>query len=123
MTRGLLLSLLWASVWGMATAQEVLPGEKLVRAQCMQCHTLGKGEPHGVGPNLFGIIGRKGGAAEGFSYSEGYRRVLTGKPWDTDLMDRWLTDTQSVAPGNGMTYFQDNPRKRKLIVDYLSSLK
>lgn len=123
MTARLLMSLSWVALCGLATAQDALPGEKLVRSQCVQCHTLGKGEPHGVGPNLFGIIGRQGGAAEGFAYSEGYRAALAGKPWDLGLMDRWLTDTQAVAPGNGMTYFQDDPRKRKLIVDYLARLK
>jgi cytochrome c len=38
------------------------------------------------------------------------------------LLDRWLTDTQAVAPGNGMTYFQDDAVKRKKSILFLESL-
>ena len=48
---------------------------------------------------------------------------MKGKTWERALLDRWLTDTQSVAPGNTMVYFQDDPKKRAALIEYMQSLK
>jgi cytochrome c len=106
-----------------AFAQPESPGEKLARSQCLQCHTLGRGEPHGVGPNLYGLLGRPAGAATGFAYSEKFSAAMKGRTWNATLVDQWLKDTQALAPGNGMTYVQDDARKRKLIIGYIQTLK
>jgi len=98
-------------------------GERLVKAACVQCHTVGKGEPHGAGPALHGLIGREAGSAPGFTYSAPFMAALKGKVWDAALLERWLTDTQAVAPGNGMSYFEDDKKKRAEIARYLQSLK
>jgi len=86
---------------------------------CSQCHTLGQGEGPGNGPNLFGIIGKQAGSAQGFTYSPGFLAVMSGKTWDPELLDRWLTDTQALAPGTGMVYFQDDPATRKKLIQFL----
>ncbi len=117
-----LLALLTLTAARMAAGAES-PGETMTRSQCLQCHTLGAGEPHGVGPNLHGLIGRAAGTAPGFAYSEKFLAAMKGRVWDAALVERWLKDTQALAPGNGMTYFQDDARKRKLIVGYLQTLK
>jgi cytochrome c len=49
--------------------------------------------------------------------------AMRGQSWDRALLERWLTDTQQVAPGNNMLYLQDDPKKRKLLLDYLETLK
>ena len=98
-------------------------GERLAKSACAQCHTFGKGEPPGAGPNLYGLIGRPAGAAAGFDYSAPFLAALKGKTWDPSLIERWLTDTQQVAPGSGMIYFQDDPQKREELIKYLASLK
>lgn len=120
--RSILLAMSITALAGTAAGAET-PGEKLARSQCLQCHTLGAGEPHGAGPNLHGLIGRAAGSAPGFVYSEKFMSAMKGRVWDAALVDQWLKDTQALAPGNGMTYFQDDARKRKLIVGYLQALK
>src|SRR5215211_1805048 len=70
---------------------------ELTVKQCSQCHTFDKGEKHGQGPNLFGLLGREAAAAPGFVYSEGIKEALQGQVWDTALLERWLTDTLSVG--------------------------
>lgn len=106
-----------------AGADELSVGKTLVSNHCAACHTFGKGEPAGQGPNLFGIVGRQAGIAEGFSYSNGFRNNMANRTWDSKLLDRWLTDTQALAPGSGMVYFQDDAVKRARIIRYLATLK
>lgn len=91
----------------------------LVKNSCASCHTFRKDEPNGQGPNLYGLIGSKAGSARGFAYSAAFKKALSGKVWTPELLDAWLTDTQQVAPDSLMTYFQDDARLRKQIVDYL----
>lgn len=97
-------------------------GKKLTTSNCAVCHTFGKDEPSGQGPNLFGIFGRPVASAPGFKYSAGMKAAAPGKVWDSKLLDAWLTDTQTVAPGNAMTYFEGDEARRQKIIAYLRTL-
>jgi len=76
-------------------------GEK-VFAKCAACHTVNSGGANGIGPNLFGIVGKPHGAHPGFAYSDG----LKSKPgnWDFAAMNEWLTSPRDYAPGTKMTF-------------------
>ena len=104
-------------------ADDLTAARELTIRQCSQCHTFEKGEKHGQGPNLFGLIGREAAAAPGFVYSEGIKESLKGQVWDAALLDRWLTDTLAVAPRAQMVYFQDDPKVRAKLIRYLQSLQ
>ena len=107
-----------------AQAQDdVAAGRKLALNQCGVCHAFKAGEPGRQGPELFGVIGRNAGSVAGFGYTDAFTKALGGKPWDATLLDRWLTDPQSVAPGTIMLYRQDDPEKRALLIRYLGSLQ
>jgi cytochrome c len=110
-----------ALLHGAAAADDSL-GQRLAQSSCVQCHTFGRGEPHGAGPNLFGLLGRPAAAAAGFEFSKPYSDAMKGKTWDRALLQRWLADTQAVAPGSGMIYFQDDASKRDALIGYLESL-
>ncbi|AET93221.1 cytochrome c class I [Burkholderia sp. YI23] len=97
-------------------------GKKLTTNNCAVCHTFNKGEPNGQGPNLFGIIGKPLASEPGFKYSAAMKAAATGKVWDEKLLDAWLTDTQIVAPGNAMTYFEGDEARRQKIIAYLRTL-
>lgn len=103
-------------------ADDLSMTEKLASNHCAVCHTFQKGEPNGQGPNLFGLIGRTAGSVPGFAYSDGFQKAMAGAVWDRNLLDAWLLDTQTVAPGNAMTYFQEDPVKRARIIQYIQSL-
>jgi cytochrome c len=107
----------------LGAADDLSAARELTIRQCSQCHTFEKGDKHGQGPNLFGLLGREAGSAPGFVFSDGYKEALKGQIWDTALLDRWLTDTLSVAPRAQMIYFQDDPKVRAKLIRYLESLQ
>lgn len=104
-------------------ADDLAAARQLTVTQCSQCHTFDKGEKHGQGPNLFGLIGRPAAAVPGFVFSPGIKEALQGKVWDKALLDKWLTDTIGVAPKAQMIYFQDDPEVRGMLMQFLESLK
>jgi cytochrome c len=107
---------------GIARADDLELAQKLATNHCAVCHTFDKGGPPGQGPNLFGLIGRKAASETNFTYSDGYKKAMTGKVWDESTLDAWLTDSQTVAPGSAMVYSQDDPAKRQKIITYIKSL-
>ncbi|HZR02770.1 MAG TPA: cytochrome C [Burkholderiales bacterium] len=107
----------------LAEEDDLEKAKRLTERDCQQCHTFKKGEQHGQGPNLFGLIGRPAASAPGFVYSPGIREALQGKVWTRELLDQWLTDTIAVAPKAQMVYFQDDPKVRARLIRYLESLK
>ena len=58
-----------------ANAQDAAAGEK-VFVVCKACHQIGDNAKNVVGPVLNGLIGRKAGSVDGYSYSENTKRRL-----------------------------------------------
>ena len=54
-----------------ALAADTAKGEKLFK-KCSACHTIKSGGKNKIGPNLFGVVGRKMGTGKGFKYSKSY---------------------------------------------------
>jgi cytochrome c len=89
----------------LATAPSRADGDpekgKKVFAKCMACHTLEAGK-NKVGPSLHGIIGRKSGSVEGFTYSDAMKNA--GVTWDEAELDKYLTAPKKEIPGNKMAF-------------------
>ncbi len=90
------------SVLAMIETADVARGEKVVKA-CVACHTLDKGGKNGIGPNLYGIVGRKKQSHEGFAYS-GKLTTNGGDVWTYKEIDQFITKPKTYAPGTKMTY-------------------
>jgi cytochrome c len=68
---------------------------------CKVCHTFDKGAPALIGPNLYGVVGRKIASVDGYNYVG-----LKGKDgnWNYATLDVWLTNPQAFAPGTTMAF-------------------
>ena len=114
-------ALLFGAAAGSAKAQAA--GEKLFKQQCAACHAVAKDAPMGMGPNLAGIVGKDAGIMEGYRYSAEFKKGLDGQKWTPELLESWLTDPQTLAPGTYMMYKQNDAAIRKSIIEYLTSVK
>ncbi len=95
---------------------------KQVFARCAQCHRAGKDEGNGMGPNLFGIVGRKAASVADFSYSPAMRN--SGITWSEDKLRLYVAHPADVVPGNRMAFAGvSNPAQVDDLLAYLKTLK
>ncbi len=93
-----------------------------VFARCAICHSATKGEGNRIGPNLFGVVGRKAGTVPDFYYSSAMKSA--GFVWTNDKLDAYLKAPQSVVPGNRMAYAGlPSASDRADLIAYLDSRK
>jgi cytochrome c len=90
--------------------------------RCMICHTANKGGPSRVGPNLFGVVGRKAGTLPGFSYSSSMKSY--GAVWSEDSLAKFIAAPGSVVPGTKMPFggFSQTQQAQD-VAAYLATLK
>lgn len=88
-------------------------------AKCTACHTIASGGATGIGPNLFGIMGKPiGSHAAGFAYSD----VLAthGGDWSFENVDAWLASPRAFANGTKMSFpGLSDPQERANVILYL----
>ncbi|MDJ0928232.1 MAG: cytochrome c family protein [Gammaproteobacteria bacterium] len=70
--------------------------------QCRACHSLGEGEPHKVGPNLYQMFGKTAGVEPGFAFSDAL--VNSGIVWSPETLDPWMARPSEYLPGNKMVF-------------------
>ena len=87
---------------GGAQAQSAESGERTFNQQCKSCHTVEKGGPSSLGPNLFGVIGRKAGSAAGFASSDDMKK--SGITWDEASLTDYLKDPKAKVPETKMVF-------------------
>jgi cytochrome c len=118
---GVMLTLSLAVVGPQAKAADPAAGKSVFNSVCSICHSVQQGK-NLIGPSLFGIVGRKTGAAAGFHYSTANQNAnLT---WDQATLDKYLQSPRTVIPGTVMTYagLKDDTKRADLIA-YLATLK
>jgi cytochrome c len=55
-----------------------------------------------VGPTLFGVVGRKAGALEGYAFSDAMKNA--NRTWDEATLDAYLADPRKDIPGVKMIF-------------------
>ncbi len=69
---------------------------------CGACHSFDKGGPNKIGPNLWDIVGRQIGGADGYGYSDALSGM--GGEWDYAALDAFLAKPSGFAPGTRMSF-------------------
>lgn len=95
-------------------------GEQVFK-KCAACHTVNQGGPNGLGPNLFGTMGKPVAHVAGFAYSDALKSH--GGTWDWETMSQWLKSPRQFAPGTKMTFAGlSKPEDRANLMAYLNSM-
>lgn len=117
------LAMIFAGTVAAGGAQAADAGAgKTVFNRCAICHSNTKGAPNKIGPNLFGIVGRKAGTAPNFSYSGAMKN--SGITWNATKLDVYLTHPAQVVPGTRMAFAGiSNAQQRADLIAYLATLK
>ena len=103
---------------GAAKGGEAAPGAEIIPALakadpkkgeasvalCKVCHSFDKGAPSPIGPNLYGVVGRKIASLEGFNYSPALKAKQSEGDWTFEHLDLWLTNPQAFASGTTMAF-------------------
>ena len=96
-------------------------GEGLFKSRAAQCHTGTKGGQNGVGPNLYGIVGRLSGTVEGYSYSKA--NIDSNTVWTPEVLDVYLENPKKFMPGTKMSFAGiKKPQERADLIAYLVTL-
>lgn len=101
-----------------ATPAAQPPGEFAV---CSACHETKAGAPPSLGPNLFGIGGRKAGGVADYDYSPAMKASTI--VWGADTLAAFVADPNKSVAGNKMDYSGTDAATAKAVADYLMTLK
>ena len=95
---------------------------KAVFARCAICHNVEKDGGNGVGPNLFGIAGRKAATVDGFNYSGPMK--ASGIVWTDDNLEKWVAGPAKMMPGTKMAFAGITSKGQIAdVIAYLHTLK
>jgi len=109
-----------ASLAELLAKADVQRGESSAQ-KCAACHTFPKGAPNGLGPNLWGVMGRARGSVAGVAYSPAMKGA--GGQWSVSELMEFVRNPAEKVPGNFMP-FGGIPRdqERADLMAYLNSL-
>jgi cytochrome c len=99
MRRAVIAGLLLAGSAIAAPAADRAAGQQIFKAQCAICHSVAAGA-NGIGPTLFGVVGRPAGGIPGFQYTADHKKL--GVTWDAATLDKYLTNPRAMVPDTTM---------------------
>jgi len=89
--------------------------------RCKACHTLNKGGANRLGPNLWGIVGRKQASTKGVKYSKAFKGLKSN--WSLTELDKFLANPRKYAPGNRMAFAGVRKASQRYgLIAYLATL-
>jgi len=100
------------------TAEDRVAKGKSAFAICSACHNLAPGASAKAGPNLYGILGKQAGSAQGFNYSAALS--ASGITWTEEELDAFIANPRQKIPGTSMGAGAiSDAAKRSAIIAYI----
>jgi len=96
------------------TKEDISAGRSAFEKRCTGCHAL---DHEKSGPRLAGVVGRKAGMVSGFTYSDALKKSAV--VWNETVLEKWLTDPETVIPDTDMAFRLNNPAERAAIIAFL----
>jgi cytochrome c len=120
MRRAVIAGLLLTESATAAPAADPAAGQQIFKAQCGICHSVAAGV-NGIGPTLFGVVGRSAGGVPGFNYTADHKKLDV--TWDAATLDKYLANPHAMVPDTSMIYagLKNDPERADLIA-YLETL-
>ena len=104
-----------------SAAGDAKRGEALF-GRCAQCHSADKDGGNGLGPNLFGVAGKKAASVPNFYYSPALKNAHI--TWTDDKLHAWIADPQKMVPGTRMIFSGlKKPQEIDDVIAYLHTKK
>jgi cytochrome c len=98
----------------LSQAPKETSGKQLWERRCGGCHALDRDKE---GPRLGGVYGRKAGSVQSFSYSDALKK--SDIVWDSETLDKWLSDPERLVPDNDMGFRLEKADERRKIIAFL----
>jgi cytochrome c len=92
-------------------------GARAYEARCGGCHSV---EADRIGPRHAGVFGRRVGSVAGFDYSPALR--ASGIVWTAQTLEQWLSNPESLIPGQRMGYSLGDATARADVIAFLATL-
>jgi cytochrome c len=112
---------------GLAHAANPGHGEQIFKTICAACHVAERDPSRAdlatrIGPNLWGVIGRKAGVYKGYAYS--YAMRASGIVWTDQQLSRYIAAPQQTVPNVRMNFLGlKNANDVQDVVAFLKTLK
>ena len=95
-------------------------GQILFEHRCRSCHA---DDPslNSYGPSLVGVVGRKAGSVDGFTYSDALKS--SGLVWTAESLRAWMANNTGIMPGTRMRHVGiTDTSEQDFILEYLRSI-
>ena len=91
---------------------------RLLFLKCASCHDISQASSPKIGPNLYGVFGRKAGILPDYNYSDAMKSQAFS--WNEETLDRWLKEPSALVPGSAMAFAGiDEKSDREALIAYL----
>ncbi len=108
-------------ILALLSGADVMRGQQIAKA-CAACHNFDKAGKDGVGPHLWGVVGRPKGSVAGFAYS-GELEKVGDKSWTYVELNKFLYKPKAYASGTKMNFVGvKKTADRAALIAYLRSL-